>query len=138
MKDLTIIPADAGSTRGSGVRADSFSDHPRGCGEHASIKFDVLEAPGSSPRMRGARRRCVWAISCPGIIPADAGSTHAFQLVFCLVPDHPRGCGEHCPSESSEVLSRGSSPRMRGAPDQPIPVLGREEDHPRGCGEHRR
>ena len=29
------------------------------------------------------------------IIPADAGSTAAFNAVMSINPDHPRGCGEH-------------------------------------------
>ena len=31
--------------------------------------------------------------------------------------DHPRVCGEHTMRKSSHSLRRGSSPRMRGAPD---------------------
>ena len=70
--------------------------------------------------------------------------------------DHPRACGEHMVTYPLVVVSRGSSPRMRGtlarlqvaqAEDGIIPAhagntyLGRtiraaNGDHPRACGEH--
>ena len=70
-----IIPADAGSTYPELWRLFQQQDHPRGCGEHASVKFDVLDAPGSSPRMRGARVEKIENTKAWRIIPADAGST---------------------------------------------------------------
>ena len=70
--------------------------------------------------------------------------------------DHPRGCGEHDHYGSTEPVTEGSSPRMRGARLAFLPLLGafgiipadagstRQgpargsgwRDHPRGCGEH--
>ena len=70
--------------------------------------------------------------------------------------DHPRGCGEHSPNGIEVNGTKGSSPRMRGAPVHAIElalsrgiipadagstivgVVGAfpAEDHPRGCGEH--
>ena len=70
--------------------------------------------------------------------------------------DHPRGCGEHSDETSAQVMSTGSSPRMRGAPADGIRLdfasriipadagstISSEHgrlpgrDHPRGCGEH--
>ena len=91
-----------------------------------------------------------------GIIPADAGSTGINSACQIDGWDHPRGCGEHVSTNMPTLISAGSSPRMRGAPDslcQPIPGIGiipadagstdeaqelRADyaDHPRGCGEH--
>ena len=91
-----------------------------------------------------------------GIIPADAGNTEWVTGWRETEEDHPRGCGEHCPSLDYSLSAKGSSPRMRGthrqfskwlyingiipadagntdgtrAPSQAC------EDHPRGCGEH--
>ena len=90
-----IIPADAGSTFTIRLDLTGEEDHPRGCGEHASVKFDVLDAPGSSPRMRGAPTlRAVLLLTCR-IIPADAGSTVSRAASPSRRGDHPRGCGEH-------------------------------------------
>ena len=151
-----IIPADAGSTDAPKHHTELEKDHPRGCGEHLVKVRDAQLEEGSSPRMRGARQ----AGEHPGgrwwIIPADAGSTGRCPRTCRATADHPRGCGEHWPSESSEVLSRGSSPRMRGARDawclpyshrRIIPAdagstrsgpvsCDKGLDHPRGCGEH--
>ena len=90
-----IIPADAGSTTAILVSSVCSPDHPRGCGEHASVKFDVLEAPGSSPRMRGALMTAPLVQASGRIIPADAGSTEHQQGPMDGCTDHPRGCGEH-------------------------------------------
>ena len=53
-----IIPADAGSTFGRVPVLLSTEDHPRGCGEHILLGNKVGADGGSSPRMRGAPRRC--------------------------------------------------------------------------------
>ena len=91
-----------------------------------------------------------------GIIPADAGSTVLWAVICRLLPDHPRGCGEHWDLMQARGVGWGSSPRMRGAlrPARQggeirgiIPadagstlIWGWENcptwDHPRGCGEH--
>ena len=65
--------------------------------------------------MRGALLVLVQGQLGVRIIPADAGSTVGSQPLVVGVPDHPRGCGEHC--SCNGLLSRllGSSPRMRGA-----------------------
>ena len=130
-----IIPADAGSTILAYTRAASELDHPRGCGEHAGLTYQVPSVIGSSPRMRGARRVAALvdrdrriipadAGNTPrlrrystllGIIPADAGSTH-FRESPCVDKwDHPRGCGEHNMLNFPALRNEGSSPRMRGA-----------------------
>ena len=52
-----IIPADAGSTLTIVPWLGFVRDHPRGCGEHVHESLHLYRQPGSSPRMRGARRR---------------------------------------------------------------------------------
>ena len=70
--------------------------------------------------------------------------------------DHPRACGEHRAKCITEIIDRGSSPRMRGTPvhcralkrhsgiipahagntQQASSSRPRAGDHPRACGEH--
>ena len=70
-----IIPADAGSTQPHQAPAPPARDHPRGCGEHQTIRTQPIRRAGSSPRMRGAPGHGKFAACQHGIIPADAGST---------------------------------------------------------------
>ena len=52
-----IIPACAGSTQLDMRAVFHVRDHPRMCGEHsASYSYGTVES-GSSPHVRGARRR---------------------------------------------------------------------------------
>ena len=110
-----IIPADAGSTSLMFFGRFGRRDHPRGCGEHGKGLKNGGISPGSSPRMRGARRRAQTRGDCRGIIPADAGSTMCPGSGRQQEQDHPRGCGEHPTGDWANLPYRGSSPRMRGA-----------------------
>ena len=110
--------------------------HPRACGEHAARFSAPDRPPGSSPRLRGARRTRRCACTRTGA--------------------HPRACGEHRKQLERGEVSEGSSPRLRGAPP-PLPagLLPRRlipapagstppgptsppstGAHPRACGEH--
>ena len=91
-----------------------------------------------------------------GIIPACAGSTSDEHRLYARAWDHPRVRGEHRRRSATYVLSRGSSPRARGArchsgfrhPERGIipacagstsPSSGScspPRDHPRVRGEH--
>ena len=111
-----IIPADAGSTKFR-IRIWLLPrDHPRGCGEHKARDRPDTLSPGSSPRMRGARRKQYESGRRGRIIPADAGSTQQQQQEKGQGVDHPRGCGEHLLLLALVAVLVGSSPRMRGAP----------------------
>ena len=90
-------------------------DHPHVCGEHEQLADRVMRGEGSSPRMRGARVGNRWYRAPRGIIPAYAGSTVALQMFKGGTEDHPRVCGEHTWTTSSNGCYMGSSPRMRGA-----------------------
>ena len=113
---------------------------------------------GSSPRLRGAPPPSAACHQHQGIIPALAGSTQIRWQVRLVCRDHPRACGEHLNISISSGLSKGSSPRLRGAPyprprrawrEGIIPALagsteasttieGSVRDHPRACGEYTR
>ena len=73
---IGIIPAYAGSTACPRSNRGRGWDHPRVCGEHYIQLAKTRLAQGSSPRMRGARRRRVRVMFEQGIIPAYAGSTN--------------------------------------------------------------
>ena len=70
-----IIPAYAGNTAGSRLSYVSARDHPRVCGEHPSAPCSMIDFFGSSPRMRGTRKRFRTPRVIVGIIPAYAGNT---------------------------------------------------------------
>ena len=151
-----IIPAYAGSTRGSSTVATWSRDHPRVCGEHGGAHVARGKLQGSSPRMRGAldvQRTTAVAIR---IIPAYAGSTRRMPRRPPWRRDHPRVCGEHRWRCKRCGAVSGSSPRMRGARlahGAAVAVHGiipayagsthacdcdrpTGQDHPRVCGEH--
>ena len=91
-----------------------------------------------------------------GIIPAYAGNTNPAHTDTSSHADHPRICGEHCPSTVPGNALPGSSPHMRGTlwcrhrrqrDTGIIPAYAgntrsavrwsaRCGDHPRICGEH--
>ena len=154
--DGGIIPAYAGNTFPRRAPRPSRRDHPRVCGEHTRILKTPVNNVGSSPRMRGTPATRIRPRNRIGIIPAYAGNTNWFDDGVLDDKDHPRVCGEHAIINGTEMLSKGSSPRMRGTqfPAHPdhrwsgiIPAYagntrtvndGRigQGDHPRVCGEH--
>ena len=68
--------------------------HPRVCGEHPRCPRHFGFVAGSSPRVRGTRRR--------------------WRRLRCRRAVHPRVCGEHCMQNFLVHSSLGSSPRVRG------------------------
>ena len=154
--DDGIIPACAGNTGSEVSEGSAKRDHPRVCGEHHDAVFALFQATGSSPRVRGTRRRRAYTHRMDGIIPACAGNTHCSSFLRCLKGDHPRVCGEHMTRSATPLSRRGSSPRVRGTHSsitglvlatgiipacagntsrtrtRPPPT----RDHPRVCGEH--
>ena len=151
-----IIPACAGSTCGHGLRDSAQRDHPRMCGEHSYVCQILAVSLGSSPHVRGALSELVHCLRGFGIIPACAGSTNSVSHTLGTSGDHPRMCGEHICANSTAIHSAGSSPHVRGAPQDYVSRYGHRgiipacagsttfdsalssviEDHPRMCGEH--
>ena len=70
-----LIPARAGSTSARRSPARTGWAHPRPCGEHRQGINTYAAEQGSSPPVRGARRRVRWQSPGSGLIPARAGST---------------------------------------------------------------
>ena len=110
-----IIPACAGSTARPAAGRCTTRDHPRVRGEHSDTFPRVIVIEGSSPRARGAHSAPESGSSLKGIIPACAGSTKPRWFSAWFPGDHPRVCGEHNVTHSECLITKGSSPRARGA-----------------------
>ena len=117
-----IIPAHAGLTAMQLTAAIESRDHPRACGAHAAARRLTTTHTGSSPRMRGSRRKSPCMAGSSGIIPAHAGLTLVRSRSAQRLRDHPRACGAHQKIDVAVKWNMGSSPRMRGS---------RQERHPR-------
>ena len=112
-----IIPAYAGNTPAGQPPTDHRRDHPRVCGEHFKVAIERLNSWGSSPRMRGTLVEHDLPSWLEGIIPAYAGNTGPPIVWLSCRRDHPRVCGEHTSGVRVTRMVRGSSPRMRGTPE---------------------
>ena len=69
---------------------------------------------GSSPRVRGKRRRGRRPCGSSGLIPACAGKTRGGHPVGVRRAAHPRVCGENPETKATAHRNAGSSPRVRG------------------------
>ena len=150
-----IIPACAGNAAPFARAPEGVPDHPRVCGEREPRTGTGESDAGSSPRVRGTRRRRRGERSGSRIIPACAGNARGVGVPACASTDHPRVCGERDPTMLNSYEFRGSSPRVRGTRGaaRPSDVRGRiipacagkatridesrrrAPDHPRVCGE---
>ena len=70
-----ITPADAGKTQFLMLAPRRDQDHPRGCGENATLRQPIGATRGSPPRMRGKQCGDGHEPRHSGITPADAGKT---------------------------------------------------------------
>ena len=94
-----------------------WAEHPRVCGENAAVTAGTAPTVGTSPRMRGKRKKIQTELTLGRNIPAYAGKTAL-----------PGG---------RERAACGTSPRMRGKPDTPTATPISDAEHPRVCGENR-
>ena len=109
-----LIPACAGKTPSSSSGPTSGTAHPRVCGENPTSDGASLTQAGSSPRVRGKLERCGARRGMWRLIPACAGKTGGVRAVGRGCGAHPRVCGENSCCPASSLLTRGSSPRVRG------------------------
>ena len=79
-----IIPAYAGSTWTAATWTAASMDHPRIRGEHAPAYPSGVPDEGSSPHTRGARGPDHDRDRAVGIIPAYAGSTIVYAVLYRL------------------------------------------------------
>ena len=116
--DDRFIPACAGNSSRTSSRPQSPTVHPRVCGELLYQPRLDLRPDGSSPRVRGTRRRS--PRRCAGIrfIPACAGNSPNRSNRTTGESVHPRVCGELNHDVAGLGRRAGSSPRVRGTPGQ--------------------
>ena len=114
--EARFIPAYAGNTSLWNFPSQCRTVHPRVCGEHPNGCPKNSARRGSSPRMRGTRRRWADHLTKGRFIPAYAGNTVQPILGQLEMPVHPRVCGEHVDNRAFGRGHGGSSPRMRGTP----------------------
>ena len=132
---IRITPAYAGKSTWIYSTQPNPQDHPRLCGEKASISNLNFPLKGSPPPMRGKVYRRI-----------SADPIHQ---------DHPRLCGEKANPPAATIFRTGSPPPMRGKgyssdrqteQSRITPAYagksiqdtvrhGSNEDHPRLCGE---
>ena len=150
-----ITPAYAGKRWTVAGTVAARWDHPRVCGEKASLMLASDAELGSPPRMRGKVREIKTGKSRRGITPAYAGKRRRCCAFRWLPWDHPRVCGEKGKYFIYVKRNQGSPPRMRGkgtakaclrlligitpayAGKSSLILLwsGLVRDHPRVCGE---
>ena len=109
-----ITPAHAGKTTDSALHRTVFADHPRACGENASMCSRADSRCGSPPRMRGKHRQRGQGDMGDRITPAHAGKTPSISSPAPCPSDHPRACGENYSVSIFCCFCSGSPPRMRG------------------------
>ena len=129
--------------------------HPRVCGELDGYRANlkrlprfipacagnswVMQSPiawtgGSSPRVRGTRRRNRHPVKDRRFIPACAGNSRAAYAGRYRNPVHPRVCGELDTAEAPDPRRFGSSPRVRGTPQLKENVVREERFIPACAG----
>ncbi len=154
--DHRFIPACAGNTLRLPTKAAPCTVHPRMCGEHHLSAMELVGRAGSSPHVRGTQVNGQDGQIVVRFIPACAGNTINQATGPCAQAVHPRMCGEHRDDFMVMILSRGSSPHVRGTRAKELPrtrgprfipacagntlsptITARYRPvHPRMCGEH--
>ena len=111
---LRFIPACAGNSAASSVRAVVAPVHPRVCGEQSVLLRYRRPSLGSSPRVRGTANPAAPRQDPARFIPACAGNRYGFDHRTIRQPVHPRVCGEQSYIRLRTAPRDGSSPRVRG------------------------
>ena len=94
VQQIRITPAYAGKRFRDNPYYIYHEDHPRLCGEKASLKYGEISKYGSPPPMRGKERQDLSFPHDRGITPAYAGKSSPAECVSHAWRDHPRLCGE--------------------------------------------
>ncbi len=91
---------------------------------------------GSSPRVRGTRRKVFLPLLRWRFIPACAGNTARGCRKARKPPVHPRVCGEHAGQRRPVLQAQRFIPACAGNTTGPTPPASIPPVHPRVCGEH--
>ena len=109
-----ITPAYAGKSIGLLIALTVLRDHPRLCGEKATITRSRLLTMGSPPPMRGKEELFHQFLRYDRITPAYAGKRPHGGFFCKSLEDHPRLCGEKQNDKNAKANTTGSPPPMRG------------------------
>ena len=130
-----ITPACAGKSTCRQREKLKYRDHPRMCGEKSHSSGVSLRTMGSPPHVRGKVNGLFGKCALYGITPACAGKSSASFLHTPHARDHPRMCGEKCPSAGAVCSRPGITPACAGKRGIGFAGAHPEWDHPRMCGE---
>ena len=130
-----FIPAFAGNATREIDAERELPVHPRVCGERTLPLHHWLTVAGSSPRLRGTQSMTVTLGGITRFIPAFAGNAASSRPASTPRPVHPRVCGERAPVAACSSRMSGSSPRLRGTPEEHLGHVAHGPVHPRVCGE---
>ncbi len=72
-----------------------FAVYPRWRGEHITFAYNIGKSGGLSPLARGTLLALLLLHLTTRFIPAGAGNTDIFSIVFNPVSVYPRWRGEH-------------------------------------------
>ena len=111
---VRIIPANTGKIEGATRIVTEMGDHPREYGENRLPPGSHTATAGSSPRIRGKYTLHNRRSDAARIIPANTGKISPKPSLMLPHTDHPREYGENAPRTCKQVISPGSSPRIRG------------------------
>ena len=93
LRPSRLIPASAGQTRCANSKQSLARAHPRECGADWAQSNGYTTLDGSSPRVRGRRKRIGRYAMSTGLIPASAGQTKGATNAYTGNRAHPRECG---------------------------------------------
>ena len=130
-----ITPACAGKSADGQIASAGNWDHPRACGEKLPDGKCTLYPQGSPPRMRGKGLNILLVLLILRITPAHAGKRKRQADRLQEGQDHPRACGEKCPSLRERRHWHRITPAHAGKSVFRPDVLFPFGDHPRVCGE---
>ena len=129
-----LIPAGAGNMVLAPRPTTAARAHPRRCGEHVLLPVGYWAVRGSSPQVRGTSVVVGSDGVASGLIPAGAGNITSVPLSVVRRAAHPRRCGEHPPGLARILMTRGSSPQVRGTSVSGGGVVERFRLIPAGAG----
>ena len=134
-RTFRFIPACAGNSRQPYSPTSVSPVHPRVCGELPISRIGNSTPSGSSPRVRGTRRRTPRPRETERFIPACAGNSPDQGVRYRDSAVHPRVCGELVTVGTDASDQDGSSPRVRGTRKSHLTSRTFPAVHPRVCGE---
>ena len=89
---------------------------PRVCGDYIESKIPNQSHPDTTPHVRGLRSCGYHATHNNRYNPACAGTTSSESAIWSVDAIPPRVCGDYFHSAISTLMTRDTTPRVRGLP----------------------